>query len=1457
MADKSVNLVIRARDTASKAIEAAAAALAHLAENQGALGTSAKSTQGDLARLAKSIVDVERAYGSIGPAADRATASVEKQRAGLSATQQLLARTQQQAQAAFNAIRATQARIVDTVLAGGDTSRLITELKAAEAAETSLRGEAGRLLVTIERQKIALGQGTAALQSISAAANAAEAALAGVGAGANFDEQARAAEAFAASARSIGDSFRKAAAEQDAFLQQARAARGVMDIEDRTGVRAAPATANGATISALDEQARAAEAVAAAAREMGDAENAAALAAAKLRDRTDPLGAVQRKLNVELANARTLYRQNKISAEELARAEQFLTHEANEAANAIGRQGRGERGKPTLFGLKPYELTNLGYQVNDIATQLASGTSLTQTLAQQGGQLLQLFPKLGGAIVAALGNPIIIAGSVAIGGIAFSIKKAADEARRLREFEALITNIGAGAQLSARQLNEITRTLDRMGLSAQQAQAVVTALVREGLDPSRLQQFGVAARDAADTLGIDAAEAAQKLGEGLTGSYDSIVEMSSALGNILRPAELENIRLLYENGRASEARARAADVVIARLDRMATQSRGPWASATRSLSGAWDRFTQGLGDFVARSPGVQTQLSAWAVLLERIGSALDGIRDIGEIGADIADRATAIERLQNAIASSPQGSHQRALYEAALAQARQELATLRQEQARTRATGGGDPRDADSRRAEQERIDLARARTETMELQSLEEQYDRLIETDRRWGEVRDRANRIAIAGQIEYKRRLHETGSEQQANLARELAAARERARIGSEERQVTAQRESQARGNLLSTASRFVGRSENNPRDRNILMELFRAGGQNVDPRIVAWCAAFVNAVLAANGLRGTGSNMARSFENFGEAVTNPQAGDIAVFRRNGPTGREGHVGFFSRFDANGNPVIVSGNSGDQVTEQAYNRRDLIGYRRATVGTNGGMPSTFDAQRVEAQASFNDQLDREADNRRRSTEEMQRQLGLSGEQLLAEQRRQAIADAIHDAEVQATQQNLTLDDTRRRSIEQTTGALFDLQNAQRRATEGVDAASAERQALLDRLDAARQIGDNDLVAEIERQLSGVDNALESAINRAIEFWRQFNTPEARTAITGLQALREGIGRTRDDLTLARVQQPIDQLQARRDSLRQGVDFFRDRGQMSNAAELSAQLQQVDADLIQAIDDAIAFWSVSTRPEAAATLQQLQNLRGEVVAARNEFAITAGEIQQAFAGDIVNAVDFFAQRVAEGRNVFESLGLAAAKFAGDFLRDLAMMILKAAALKLALKLGFGGLAGGMTDLVSAAPLAAAGGAVAAGGGAVAAGATALGVSAASLMAAAQMLIAANSIGSAGIFHGGGVAGAATRTRSVWPGVFAGAARYHTGGIAGLKPGEVPAILERGERILSKSQVREQLRAGASAGSPEPSLTRVVAIFREEELAAALQSRSGERVVMAHVRRNLPEIAKSVSDNNR
>lgn len=64
--------------------------------------------------------------------------------------------------------------------------------------------------------------------------------------------------------------------------------------------------------------------------------------------------------------------------------------------------------------------------------------------------------------------------------------------------------------------------------------------------------------------------------------------------------------------------------------------------------------------------------------------------------------------------------------------------------------------------------------------------------------------------------------------------------------------------------------------------------------------------------------------------------------------------------------------------------------------------------------------------------------------------------------------------------------------------------------------------------------------------------------------------------------------------------------------------------------------------------------------------------------------------------------------------------------------------------------------------------------------------------------------HGGGVIGSGGVSRTVAPWIFHGAQVLHSGGLAGLKQGEVPAILMRGEEVLTASDPRHRNNLGAA-----------------------------------------------------
>ncbi len=108
------------------------------------------------------------------------------------------------------------------------------------------------------------------------------------------------------------------------------------------------------------------------------------------------------------------------------------------------------------------------------------------------------------------------------------------------------------------------------------------------------------------------------------------------------------------------------------------------------------------------------------------------------------------------------------------------------------------------------------------------------------------------------------------------------------------------------------------------DLISEARRYLGGNPTSRASLWCARFMNMVLERTGHHGTGSDMASSFASYGQRVSGPQVGAIAVMGRRGG----GHVGIITGIDAQGNPIMISGNNGNRVREAPVSRGRIYAY-------------------------------------------------------------------------------------------------------------------------------------------------------------------------------------------------------------------------------------------------------------------------------------------------------------------------------------------------------------------------------------------------------------------------------------------------------------------------------------------------------------------------------------------------
>lgn len=116
-----------------------------------------------------------------------------------------------------------------------------------------------------------------------------------------------------------------------------------------------------------------------------------------------------------------------------------------------------------------------------------------------------------------------------------------------------------------------------------------------------------------------------------------------------------------------------------------------------------------------------------------------------------------------------------------------------------------------------------------------------------------------------------------------------------------------------------------QNNPR---ILMYHQTTEG-GAAPDETPWCSSFVNYCVERAGLAGTNSKRALSWHELPwgrEVAAEPREGDIAVFRRSGPHGSGGHVGFVVGADDH-TIQVLGGNQGSRINISPYPKDGRVG--------------------------------------------------------------------------------------------------------------------------------------------------------------------------------------------------------------------------------------------------------------------------------------------------------------------------------------------------------------------------------------------------------------------------------------------------------------------------------------------------------------------------------------------------
>lgn len=327
-------------------------------------------------------------------------------------------------------------------------------------------------------------------------------------------------------------------------------------------------------------------------------------------------------------------------------------------------------------------------------------------------------------------------------------------------------------------------------------------------------------------------------------------------------------------------------------------------------------------------------------------------------------------------------------------------------------------------------------------------------------------------------------------------------------------------------------------------------------------------------------------------------------------------------------------------------------------------------------------------------------------------------------------------------------------------------------------------------------------------------------NDPETTTATAQMEEAETRLNNLLDQRSAI-----LDTIAAKR---KQGlIDDF-------EAARLSEEANGRFRNEVQEAALAVENFAMALRNPANAgamdlLIAKMQQIRMEADNTRTSFTYLDTTITNSLVNNAMSAIEGVGQALAnmisgqesvsEG---FRSMGIAAANFFAQFLKDIAMAILRQQLLNALTSMG-GGIGGVAKSL----------GGVAGGSGGI-----------------FGMI--------AGLFHDGGTVGsynpATARTGShkrVSPAIFNNAPRMHTGGLVGLSRDEVPTILQENEEVLAKDDPRNILNGGAAAGGTPGAANmdmKMVIVDDPNRIPEAMTGAAGQQVMMAFLKQNAASV---------
>jgi lambda family phage tail tape measure protein len=387
---------------------------------------------------------------------------------------------------------------------------------------------------------------------------------------------------------------------------------------------------------------------------------------------------------------------------------------------------------------------------------------------------------------------------------------------------------------------------------------------------------------------------------------------------------------------------------------------------------------------------------------------------------------------------------------------------------------------------------------------------------------------------------------------------------------------------------------------------------------------------------------------------------------------------------------------------------------------------------------------------------------------------------------------------------------------------TSDADAKAAERaakkraqleQSVADQISSIRARLDQNRANDLDTQLKGVeekykglyDDLRKLGLSETSEQWKQVDALKAQE----MQLVRNKAAKAQQQQQAKdqrEAEKQINDMLALRRELLDQIKYAEGKGDYVTADKLKVQYDALNVSIRQAIDEQIKYWEAAGGPNADLAIAKLKAQADGLDNVKDKSILTAQTIGQQLGSSLKSFSDNFLTKIAETGDVLQSLKDSFLDFASSFLLEIAKMIAQQAIFN-ALQSASGATSGVFSSVLGAAA-------------------------------------------SAFSAHTGGMAGSPTlNKRSVNPGVFANAVRYHTGGVVGLQPWEVPIIAKKNEEVLTENDPRHINNLGSSTESGNgnsgmSNLQIINAIDSESVVQAGLSSPAGVKTVINLVKAN-------------